>query len=51
MVIGDRGGSGIAVKVLDQTSIKNGVLDVLGYRRTDSRVRVPQALQVWTVNG
>lgn len=51
MVIGDRGGSGIAVKVLDQTSILNGVLDVLGYRRTDSRVRLAEALQVWTVNG
>lgn len=51
MVIGDRGGSGIAVKVLDQTSILNGVLDVLGYRRTDSRVRLAQALQVWTING
>ena len=51
MVIGDRGGSGIAVKVLDQTSILNGILDVLGYRRTDSRVRLAQALQVWTING
>lgn len=51
MVIGDRGGAGIAVKVLDQTSIKNGVLDVLGYRRTDSRIRVSEAVKIWTVNG
>ena len=51
MVIGDRGGSGISVKVLDQTSILNGILDVIGYRRTDSRVRVAQALQVWSITG
>lgn len=51
MVIGDRGGPAINVKVLDQTSIKNGILDVLGYRRTDSRIRVSEAVKIWTITG
>lgn len=48
--IGDRGGPAIQIKVLDQTSIKNGVLDILGFRRTDSRVRVSEAVKVQTID-
>ncbi len=50
-VIGDRGGSAVNVKVLDQVNALNGVIDVLGYRRTDQRVRVAEAVQIWTING
>ena len=48
-VIGDRGGSGIAVKVLDQPFALQGQIALLAYRRTDGRVRRPQAIQSYTV--
>lgn len=44
-VIGDRGGSGINVKVLDQTRAKEGMVEFLAYRRTDSRVIRSEAIQ------
>jgi HK97 family phage major capsid protein len=44
-VIGDRGGSGISVKVLDQTRAKEGMTEFLAFRRTDSRVIRSEALQ------
>ena len=50
-VIGDRGGSAIAIKILDQVNALNGVIDVLGYRRTDQRIRVPEAVVIGDVNG
>lgn len=50
-VIGDRGGSAVQIKILDQVSALDGVIQVLGYRRTDQRVRVTEAVQIWTVNG
>jgi len=50
-VIGDRGGSGIQAKVLDQVSAVNGVTVILGYRRTDQRCRIQEAVQLMTVTG
>ena len=48
-VIGDRGGSGINVKVLDQPLAAQGQLQLLTYRRTDGRVRRSEAIQSYTV--
>ena len=44
-VIGDRGGSGINVKILDQPKATEGLLVFLAYRRTDGRVRRSEAIQ------
>lgn len=44
-VIGDRGGSGIKVKILDQPKALEGLLVLLAYRRTDGRVRRSEAIQ------
>jgi HK97 family phage major capsid protein len=49
-LIGDRGGSGINVKVLDQPLASQGILQLLAYRRTDGRVRRSEALQTYTVS-
>jgi HK97 family phage major capsid protein len=43
-VIGDRGDSNIRIKVLDQVSALNGQTVVLGYRRTDQRVILQEAV-------
>ncbi len=48
-MIGDRGGSGINVKVLDQPKAAQGVITLLTYRRTDGRVRVAEALQPYYI--
>jgi HK97 family phage major capsid protein len=48
-VIGDRGGSGINVKVLDQPKATEGLLVLLAYRRTDGRVRRSEAIQAITL--
>jgi HK97 family phage major capsid protein len=48
-VIGDRGGSGINVKVLDQPLASQGILQLLAYRRTDGRVRRSEAVQGITI--
>jgi HK97 family phage major capsid protein len=48
-VIGDRGGSGINVKVLDQPLATQGILVLLTYRRTDGRVRRSEAIQSYVV--
>jgi HK97 family phage major capsid protein len=48
-VVGDRGGSGINVKVLDQPLASQGQLQLLTYRRTDGRVRRSEALQSYNV--
>jgi HK97 family phage major capsid protein len=43
-VIGDRGDSNIRVKVLDQVSALNGQTVILGYRRTDQRILLAEAV-------
>lgn len=48
-VIGDRGGSGINVKVLDQPLAAQGQIQLLTYRRTDGRVRRSEAIQPYNV--
>jgi HK97 family phage major capsid protein len=48
-IIGDRGGSGINVKVLDQPLATQGILVLLAYRRTDGRVRRSEAIQQYNV--
>lgn len=47
--IGDRGGAGINVKVLDQPLATQGQLQLLTYRRTDGRVRRSEAIQSYNV--
>jgi HK97 family phage major capsid protein len=49
-VIGDRGGSGINVKVLDQPLATQGQIILLAYRRTDGRVRRSEAIQAITLH-
>jgi len=44
-VIGDRGGSGLNVKILDQPKATEGLILLLAYRRTDGRVRRSEAIQ------
>jgi len=48
-VIGDRGGSGINVKILDQPKATQGLLTLLAYRRMDGRVRRSEAMQSYTI--
>lgn len=48
--IGDRGGSGVNVKVLDQPLAVQGILQLLFYRRTDGRVRRSEAIQAITLH-
>jgi HK97 family phage major capsid protein len=50
-VIGDRGGSGINVKILDQPLALQGQIALLAYRRTDGRVRRSEAIQAITLEG
>jgi HK97 family phage major capsid protein len=49
-VIGDRGGSGINVKLLDQPKATEGILQLLAYRRTDGRIRRSEAIQAITLH-
>lgn len=49
-IIGDRGGSGIYCKFLDQVVATNGELRILAYRRTDGRVRRSEAIQGITLH-
>jgi HK97 family phage major capsid protein len=49
-VIGDRGGSGINVKILDQPLATQGQTILLAYRRTDGRVRRSEAIQGVTLH-
>ena len=48
--IGDRGGSGINVKILDQPRATEGLIVLLAYRRTDGRVRRSEAIQGITLH-
>ena len=49
-VIGDRGGSGINVKILDQPKATEGLIQLLCYRRMDARVRRSEAIQAITLH-
>jgi HK97 family phage major capsid protein len=49
-VIGDRGGSGINVKILDQPKAAQGLITLLAYRRMDGRVRRSEAIQPYYVS-
>lgn len=44
-IIGDRGGAGINVKILDQPKASEGQVQLLAYRRMDGRVRRSEAIQ------
>jgi HK97 family phage major capsid protein len=48
-LIGDRGGSGVSVKLLDQPKATEGLLIILAYRRVDGRVRRSEAIQAITL--
>jgi len=50
-VIGDRGDSNIRIKVLDQVAALNGQTVILGYRRTDQRVVLAEAVVELQTNG
>jgi HK97 family phage major capsid protein len=50
-VIGDRGDSNIRIKVLDQVAALNGQTVILGYRRTDQRVVLSEAVMQLNTNG
>ncbi len=49
-IIGDRGGSGINVKVLDQPLATQGLIVLLAYRRMDARVRRSEAIQQYNIS-
>lgn len=49
-VIGDRGGTGTYVKILDQPLATAGQTILLGYKRVDGRVRRSEAIQAITVS-
>jgi HK97 family phage major capsid protein len=49
-IIGDRGGSGINVKILDQPLATAGQVILLFYRRSDGRVRRSEAIQGITLH-
>lgn len=44
-VIGDRGGTGTFIKILDQPLATSGQVVLLGYKRTDGRVRRSESIQ------
>ena len=48
-VIGERGGSGVNVKILDQPKALEGLLTILGYQRVDGKIRRSEALQPITL--
>lgn len=50
-VIGDRGDSNIRIKVLDQVAALNGQTVILGYRRTDQRIILQEAVVQLNTNG
>jgi HK97 family phage major capsid protein len=49
-VIGDRGGSGTFVKILDQPLATQGQTILLGYKRVDGRVRRSEAIQAISIS-
>jgi HK97 family phage major capsid protein len=48
-IIGDRGGSALRLKVIDELLATQGVLLWLLYRRTDARVLIQEAIQQYNV--
>ena len=44
-IIGQRGGDGVNVKILDQPKALEGLVTILGYQRVDGRVRRSEAIQ------
>jgi HK97 family phage major capsid protein len=44
-IVGQRGGAGTYVKILDQVYAVQGQIALLGYKRTDGRVRRSEAIQ------
>lgn len=48
-IIGDRGGSALLVKVLNQAGAAQGLIDLLFFRRTDGRVRRSEAIQQYNI--
>lgn len=48
-VIGDRGGSGTFIKILDQPLATAGQTVLLGYKRVDGRVRRSEAIQAISI--
>jgi len=49
--IGDRGDSNIRIKVLDQVAALNGQTVILGYRRTDQRIVLAEAVMELQTDG
>jgi HK97 family phage major capsid protein len=49
--LGDRGDSNIRIKVLDQVAAQNGQTVILGYRRSDQRVVLGEAVYLLQTNG
>ncbi len=50
-VIGDRGDSNLRVKILDQPAALDGQTIILGYRRTDQRIVLGEAVYQLNTNG
>lgn len=51
LTIGDRFNGGVRITVDNITRFQDGLILVNGFRRTDSRIRVSEAVKIWTVNG
>jgi HK97 family phage major capsid protein len=49
-IIGERGGAGVNVKILDQPKALQGLLTILGYQRVDGRIRRSEAIQAITLH-
>jgi len=49
-IIGDRGGSGINIKIFDQPLATAGQIQILSSRRVDGRVRRSEAVQAITLH-
>lgn len=49
-IYGERGGSGVNVKLLDQPKALQGLVTVLSYQRADGRVRRSEAVQAITLH-
>lgn len=50
-VIGDRHTSAVTARVLTELGALQGIINILGWRRSDMRVRMPEAIAQLTVNG
>jgi HK97 family phage major capsid protein len=50
-ILGDRGGPDVMIKILDQPFATSGQTAILGFRRSDLRVVLPQAAVQLNING